>query len=66
MKSLYKYLIIMFLALSFSAEAQSLEDFKDAIGFNDDVEDVPAAPINGLIGIALAAGTYLGFRKLKK
>lgn len=53
----------MFLAVSFTAEAQSLED---ALGFNDNVQDIPAAPINGLIGIALAAGAYLGFKKLKK
>jgi hypothetical protein len=63
MKSLYKYLIIMFLAVSFTAKAQSLEEI---IGFDDDVRDMPEAPINGLIGVALAAGAYFGFRKFKK
>lgn len=33
------------------------------IVFDDDVEDVPAAPIDGLIGLGLAAGAYLGLRK---
>ncbi|WP_156340219.1 hypothetical protein [Nonlabens sp. YIK11] len=29
------------------------------------VDDVPMAPINGLIGIAMAVGSYLGYKKLK-
>lgn len=53
----------MFLAVSFTAKAQSLEEI---IGFDDDVRDVPEAPINGLIGVALVAGAYFGFRKFKK
>ena len=36
------------------------------IGLPDggDVNDTPAAPINGLIGIAMAVGSYLGYKKL--
>lgn len=34
--------------------------------FDDDVEDVPAAPIDGFIAIGIAAGTYLAFRNKKK
>lgn len=33
------------------------------IVFEDDVEDIPAAPIDGLLGLGLAAGAYLGLRK---
>lgn len=36
------------------------------IVFEDDVEDVPAAPIDGFIAIGIAAGTYLAFRNKKK
>ncbi|WP_299211029.1 hypothetical protein [uncultured Dokdonia sp.] len=31
-----------------------------------DVDDVPVAPINGLIGLAIAVGSYLGFKKLNE
>lgn len=36
-------------------------------GFEDDVNDeAPQAPIDGFIGLALAAGAYFGGRELKK
>lgn len=31
-----------------------------------ELEDTPAASINSFIGIAMAIGTYLGYKKLKK
>jgi len=31
-----------------------------------DVGDTPAAVIDGLLGISLLVGSYLGFKKLKK
>jgi len=31
-----------------------------------EVNDTPAASISGLIGIAMAVGTYMGYKKLKK
>lgn len=35
-------------------------------GFDDNVDDTtPPAPINGLVGIALAVGAYFGAKKLK-
>jgi len=34
--------------------------------FDDDVDDeVPGAPIDGLLGLGLAAGAWYGIRKLK-
>ncbi|MCR9183224.1 MAG: hypothetical protein NXH73_09885 [Flavobacteriaceae bacterium] len=37
------------------------------ITFDDDVDDeVPGAPIDGLLGLGLAAGAYYGIRKLKR
>ncbi len=36
------------------------------ITFDDDVEDeVPAAPIDGLLGLGIAAGAMYGIKKLK-
>lgn len=36
------------------------------ISFDDDVDDeIPAAPIDGLIGLGIAAGAWYGIRKLK-
>ena len=36
------------------------------ISFDDDVEDeVPAAPIDGLLGLGIAAGAWYGIKKLK-
>ncbi len=36
------------------------------ITFDDDVDDEePAAPIDGLLGLGLAAGAWYGIRKLK-
>lgn len=47
--------------LSLSASATTAQ-----IVFDDDVDDVPAAPIDGLVGVALAAGAYIGLRKKMK
>lgn len=36
------------------------------ITFDDDVDDeTPAAPIDGLLGLGIAAGAWYGVRKLK-
>jgi hypothetical protein len=36
------------------------------ISFDDDVDDgTPAAPIDGLLGLGLAAGAWYGIKKLK-
>jgi hypothetical protein len=36
------------------------------ISFDDDVDDeTPGAPIDGLIGLGIAAGAWYGIRKLK-
>lgn len=55
-------IIGLFLGMSFSAHAQ-LGD----IGFPDDADDEnPAAPIDGLLGIGLAAGAAFAYKKLRK
>lgn len=35
-------------------------------GFDEDVDDEPAAPINGYVYAGLVAGVFLAIRKLKK
>jgi len=45
-----------------SVEQRSLT----APSFNDNVYDEAEAPINGLLGLGLLVGAYIGYRKLKK
>lgn len=54
-------IIVIFTFLSTTVEAAQ-------ITFSDDVDDMaPQAPIDGFIGIALAAGAVIGLRnKIKK
>lgn len=57
------FTLLFVLAINWGLGAQNpLED----ILFGTDVNDVPATPINGFIGVALAAGAYFGARKLKR
>ena len=46
--------------------ALSIQPTNAQISFDDDVDDqTPAAPIDGFIGLGLAAGAYYGYRKLR-
>ncbi len=46
--------------------ALSLQTAEAQITFDDDVDDeVPAAPIDGFIGLGIAAGAWYGIKKLK-
>jgi hypothetical protein len=62
-KSQYLALVlaIAFILISATSYAQ----FGD-IGFPDDVDDEPAAPISGLIALGLAVGGCLGIRQTRK
>lgn len=44
----------------------SAQSVGDAFGFEDNVNDATAAPINFLIPAALMVGAYFGVKKLKK
>jgi hypothetical protein len=58
--------LITGLVLSFTATANTTVTTHPQITFDDDVEDVedvPPLPIDGLLGLGLAAGAYLGLRK---
>lgn len=59
-RSLKIFAFAILLSISFSAHAQ-------LPGFPDDVDDeTPAAPIDGLLGLGLAAGTAMAFKKFRK
>jgi len=55
-------IIMIILLVSTTSYGQGLGD----IGFPDDVDDEPVAPINGLVALGLAVGGYLGIRKVKR
>ena len=42
------------------------QDLNSAFGFDDNVNDVPAAPIHFLVYAGMLIGAYLGFNKLKQ
>ena len=63
MRSL-RLIIALSLVLCFTAISYSQPD--DAFGFEENVDDVPAAPIKMLLYIGLIAGSYLGIKKLKR
>jgi len=46
--------------------AMAVQPAQAQISFDDDVDDeVPAAPIDGLLGLGIAAGAWYGIKKLK-
>tara|TARA_B100000378_G_C17771611_1_gene316878 strand:+ start:105 stop:314 length:210 start_codon:yes stop_codon:yes gene_type:complete len=55
-------LIITLLLIVIAVQAQDLS----SIGFEQDVNDEVAAPINGLLWLLMIAGGSLGISKLKK
>lgn len=60
-RSLKIFAFAILLSISFSAHAQFPP------GFDDDVDDeTPAAPIDGLLGLGLVAGTAIAYNKFRK
>jgi len=60
-------LFFSFLLFSELLQAQaSFQDLSDALGFEENVNDVPEAPINMFLGIVALIGSYIGISKLKK
>ncbi|MCH8535707.1 MAG: hypothetical protein LAT51_11605 [Flavobacteriaceae bacterium] len=62
-------LIILILSLFLIPDlAQAFQGglFDDQIGFDDQVNDVPESPINGLVFLGMVVASYLGFYKLNK
>lgn len=59
--------LIVLLVFSTASFAQATSgDLEDALGFTETVDDVPEAPIHGLVILGLAAGAVFGYRKIKK
>ncbi|GGE22119.1 hypothetical protein [Psychroflexus salis] len=61
-----KIVIVLLLIIAFIPDinAQNLED---VFGFNDDnVNDVPEAPIHFLVALGLLIGGFIGVKKFKK
>lgn len=62
MRPTYRYTLLLWLTLIITqVNAQGLEQ---AIGFDDQVNDVQA-PIHILVWLGMLMGAYLGYRKLK-
>ncbi|SHE83648.1 hypothetical protein SAMN05444278_106121 [Psychroflexus salarius] len=63
MKFLKQASVILLFLFSFQiANSQSLED---EFGFEDDVNDEPAAPISNYVTFGLIIGVVYGFKKIK-
>ncbi len=58
MKILLTFTVCLFIMASTPGNAQ--------VVFDDDIDDqAPGAPIDGLLGLGLAAGAWYGIKKLK-
>lgn len=55
--------IILCTALMLTGLSSEAQIFDNDLDVND---EAPAAPIDGLIGVGLAAGAYFGLRKKRK
>ena len=60
-----KIVFVLLLAIIFMPEVNG-QSIDDAFGFEENVDDVPAAPINMLVYMGLIVGAYIGFNKMMK
>lgn len=59
-------LILVVFTLPFIATGQaSFSEIESALGFEEQVNDVPESPINGLVALGMAVASYIGYKKLK-
>lgn len=66
-KRLLSLVAVIAIGLScYTAQAQGPPGFPGLGGGDDDVEDGPGMPIDGFIGVAIAAGAYFGSKKLRE
>lgn len=66
MKNLKRSISRLVLAATLFVVSIAVHPLQAQITFDDDVDDgTPAAPIDGLLGLGLAAGAFYGIRKLK-
>jgi len=66
MKKINNHTSKIVFAIALFIYAMAVQPAQAQIGFDDDVDDeVPAAPIDGLLGLGIVAGAWYGVRKLK-
>lgn len=59
-------LLIAICFVQFCNGQASAEDISSALGFEQNINDVPETPINTMLGIIALIGSYLGIKKIKR
>lgn len=64
MKKIALYSIVLLFVVQFSNGQASFSELESALGFEDQVNDVPESPIHFIVYFLAIAGAYLGIKKL--